>query len=313
MQWLRARTLRFFPHLPVFRLEGPVVYYIPLHNSPFENSSCKQSEFSFRFATGTRVRSAEEVPCPPSVFFSDEFVCHGVLITSFQHTNQANTGRRPAANFFLGFERKTLTCHKRCPTIFCIGSPVAADFLSMEALGSSDIMLFPKFSATLCWTYCDSPIEQTAMGFTAPSTGSKDFGLLASTPQFDHWDDGASFLGGQRPFRLAMCTKFSKHSIWYFGGLCGSFPALTPAVWDFVCSWICGFEAVTHFRSGFFLCIHFCWLDCRVLDLHMVVRGGALSAVRVQCTRSATIWASGRSRNPYFVVLWASLLFGSRF
>ena len=32
-----------------------------------------------------------------------------------------------------------------------------------------------------------------------------------------------------------------------------------------------------------------------------------------QCARSATIWAPGRSRNPYFVVLWASLLFGSRF
>ena len=43
------------------------------------------------------------------------------------------------------------------------------------------------------------------------------------------------------------------------------------------------------------------------------IKGGALSAVRVQCARSATIWASGRSRNPYFVVLWASLLFGSRF
>ena len=36
-------------------------------------------------------------------------------------------------------------------------------------------------------------------------------------------------------------------------------------------------------------------------------------AVRAQCARSATIWASGRSRNPYFVKLWASLLFGSRF
>ena len=34
-----------------------------------------------------------------------------------------------------------------------------------------------------------------AVGFTAPSTGSKDFGLLARTPQFDHWDNGASFVG----------------------------------------------------------------------------------------------------------------------
>ena len=41
--------------------------------------------------------------------------------------------------------------------------------------------------------------------------------------------------------------------------------------------------------------------------------GGALSAVHVHCTRSATIWAFGCSRNPYFVVLWASLLFVSRF
>ena len=41
--------------------------------------------------------------------------------------------------------------------------------------------------------------------------------------------------------------------------------------------------------------------------------GDALSAVRVQCVHNATIWASGRSRNPYFVVLWASLLFGSRY
>ena len=41
--------------------------------------------------------------------------------------------------------------------------------------------------------------------------------------------------------------------------------------------------------------------------------GGALSVVLAQCARSATIWAPGRNRNPYFVVLWASLLFGSRF
>ena len=36
-------------------------------------------------------------------------------------------------------------------------------------------------------------------------------------------------------------------------------------------------------------------------------------ALRAQCARSATIWAPGRSGNPYFVVLWASLLFSSRF
>ena len=35
------------------------------------------------------------------------------------------------------------------------------------------------------------------------------------------------------------------------------------------------------------------------------IRGGALSAVRVQCARSATIWASGRTRDPYFEILGA--------
>ena len=34
-------------------------------------------------------------------------------------------------------------------------------------------------------------------------------------------------------------------------------------------------------------------------------KGGALSAVRVQCARSATIWASGRTRDPYFEILGA--------
>ena len=33
--------------------------------------------------------------------------------------------------------------------------------------------------------------------------------------------------------------------------------------------------------------------------------GGALSAVRVQCARSATIWASGGTRDPYFEILGA--------
>ena len=39
--------------------------------------------------------------------------------------------------------------------------------------------------------------------------------------------------------------------------------------------------------------------------------GGALSAVCVQLFGRLAV--SGRSRNPYSVVLWASLLFGSRF
>ena len=36
--------------------------------------------------------------------------------------------------------------------------------------------------------------------------------------------------------------------------------------------------------------------------------GGALSAVRVQCSRSATIWVSSSTGDQYFVVLGASLL-----
>ena len=35
-----------------------------------------------------------------------------------------------------------------------------------------------------------------------------------------------------------------------------------------------------------------------------------MGAPEAQCARSATIWASGRSRKPYFVVLWAVCLFG---
>ena len=36
------------------------------------------------------------------------------------------------------------------------------------------------------------------------------------------------------------------------------------------------------------------------------LKWGALSAVRVQCARSATIWVSGRTRDPYFEILGAS-------
>ena len=36
--------------------------------------------------------------------------------------------------------------------------------------------------------------------------------------------------------------------------------------------------------------------------------GGGLSAARVQCGRSATIWVSSRTEHPYFVILGASLL-----
>ena len=33
--------------------------------------------------------------------------------------------------------------------------------------------------------------------------------------------------------------------------------------------------------------------------------GGASSAMRAECARSATIWASGRTRDPYFEILGA--------
>ena len=36
--------------------------------------------------------------------------------------------------------------------------------------------------------------------------------------------------------------------------------------------------------------------------------GGALSAVRAQCRRSATIWASSCIGDPYFVILGAAML-----
>ena len=39
--------------------------------------------------------------------------------------------------------------------------------------------------------------------------------------------------------------------------------------------------------------------------MQSLVQGGALSAVRAQCARSATIWASSRTRDPYFVILGA--------
>ena len=41
--------------------------------------------------------------------------------------------------------------------------------------------------------------------------------------------------------------------------------------------------------------------------------GGALSVVRVQCTHCATIWPFGRTRNPYLVMLGASLLSNNGF
>ena len=46
-----------------------------------------------------------------------------------------------------------------------------------------------------------------------------------------------------------------------------------------------------------------------LIPLHMgPPSGGALSAVRVECGRSATIWASSRTGDPYFVILGAWLL-----
>ena len=40
-----------------------------------------------------------------------------------------------------------------------------------------------------------------------------------------------------------------------------------------------------------------------LFEQYCILHGGALSAVRVQCKRSATIWACGRTRDPYFVIL----------
>ena len=47
--------------------------------------------------------------------------------------------------------------------------------------------------------------------------------------------------------------------------------------------------------------------SCGLVLMGRVV-GGALSAVRAQCGRTATIWASSRTGDPYFVILGASLL-----
>ena len=44
------------------------------------------------------------------------------------------------------------------------------------------------------------------------------------------------------------------------------------------------------------------------IALCICVIGGALSAVRAQCKHSATIWASSRIGDPYFVILGTSLL-----
>ena len=52
-------------------------------------------------------------------------------------------------------------------------------------------------------------------------------------------------------------------------------------------------------------CTNATGVKLRKLPLVNPYIGGALSAVHMQCARSATIWACGRSRNPYFVVFWA--------
>ena len=46
-----------------------------------------------------------------------------------------------------------------------------------------------------------------------------------------------------------------------------------------------------------------CCQDLRSTELLCAPLGGALSAVRVQCARSTTIWAYGRTRDPYFEIL----------
>ena len=49
---------------------------------------------------------------------------------------------------------------------------------------------------------------------------------------------------------------------------------------------------------------HKTWVCRHICQLHGAM-GGALSAVRVQCARSATIWASSRTRDAYFEILGA--------
>ena len=43
----------------------------------------------------------------------------------------------------------------------------------------------------------------------------------------------------------------------------------------------------------------------KLVEDQRMAMGGALSTVRAQCGRSATIWASGRTRDPYFEILGA--------
>ena len=47
--------------------------------------------------------------------------------------------------------------------------------------------------------------------------------------------------------------------------------------------------------------------------LFLVQKSFSMGAHLAQCARNAAIWVSGHTRNPRFVILWASLLFHSRF
>ena len=73
-----------------------------------------------------------------------------------------------------------------------------------------------------------------------------------------------------------------------------------------ICVWI-----GHHVGSIGFELLPFSGVPCRSLQVGgFGAFGGALSVV---CAHSATIWVSGRTRDPYFVILGASLLFESRF
>ena len=62
------------------------------------------------------------------------------------------------------------------------------------------------------------------------------------------------------------------------------------------------------------VCFCFSEMECRTGLIHIWQNIWKfrlwLGVHLVQCVRSATIWVFGRNRDPYFVILGASLLFG---
>ena len=73
--------------------------------------------------------------------------------------------------------------------------------------------------------------------------------------------------------------------------------SLGKQLWDHVAATCCNFGLSVKCMSCCFVTIGYYF--------RQALYGGALGAVRVQCARSATIWASGRTRDPYFEILGA--------